>query len=129
MVFNVANKWDALDGAIPGVEVRARINRVVSVELCYPRNDDTRANTIEIGLNDVRAADSIRILYDFERDGWSVLQAAGWNRDQSDGGCGRPEYENLSDLEKHKLSERIMDWQEVAFVCAWARVPANEMDQ
>jgi hypothetical protein len=123
------NRWDLLNGVIPGIEVRPLPDRAVSVEICYPRNDDVRVNTVEIGLMDVRATDSIRITYDFKRDGWSILQAAGWNRDQADGGCGKPEYENLSVDEKHQLSERIMDWQEVAFVQAWARVPPGEMDQ
>jgi hypothetical protein len=97
------NPWCDYKG--PGFEVK-RYERVLNVELCYPRNDELRVNTVEVGLMDVRAADSIRVTYDFHRDGWSVLQAAGWNRDQSAGD--------------------VMDWQEVAFVRAWARVPEGE---
>lgn len=77
---------------------------VLNVELCYPRSDG-HVNTVELGMMCTRAADSIRITYDFERDGWSILQASGWNRDQ-----------RIPD----------MDWQEVYFVKAWARVPDDE---
>ena len=73
---------------------------VIGVELLYPRNEGA-INTVELGLSDVRAADSIRITYDFERDGWAIQQASTfeWGSDQ----------------------EPDMDWQEVAFVQAWAR--------
>ena len=91
-----------------GYEVqRHKDSQVLSVDLCYPRNGQPRATIIEIGLLDVRAADSIQISYDFERDGWSIKQAAGWYRDQSQGD--------------------VMDWQEVAFIQAWARVPPGEV--
>lgn len=49
--------------------------------------------SIDIGLEHVRASDGIRIKYDFERDGWVILQS----------------------------SELPDDWQEVAFVRSWAR--------
>lgn len=57
-------------------------------------------NTIEIDLYDVRAADSIRIQYDFERDGYVILQAS------------------IFEPEDDEMDE---DWQEVAFIRAWAR--------
>ncbi len=50
---------------------------------------------IEIGLEHVRAADSIRVRYDFDRDGYVILQSS-----------ADPD-----------------DWQEVAFVQAWGRNP------
>lgn len=45
----------------------------ICVDLRYPR---TKANpkAVVVGLEDVRAADNVRISYDFERDGWRVEQ-------------------------------------------------------
>lgn len=77
-----------------------RPDGTLEVELWYPRNEGN-PSTVELGLTDVRAADSIRIAYDFDRDGWIVLQASGWALDQSKGDA--------------------MAWYEVAFVKAWAR--------
>jgi hypothetical protein len=61
---------------------------------------DERPNVVEIGLMDVRAADSIQVSYDFDRDGWVIKQASKfeWTADE------------------------LMDdgWTEVAFVQAWA---------
>ena len=71
------------------------------VELFYPRVDGN-ARAVEVGLTDVRAADSLRIEYDFERDGWSIKQASKFGWDAGDTVCDP-------------------DWQEVAFVQAWAR--------
>lgn len=72
---------------------------VVDVDVWYPRVSGTR--WLELGLIDVRAADSIRVGYDFERDGWSVQQASRfiWRDDE----------------------ESDPGWQEVAFAKAWAR--------
>ena len=55
-----------------------------------------------IDLGDVRAADGIRIGYDKERDGWVIEQASTFSWESDDGECDP-------------------DWQEVAFVEAWAR--------
>ena len=55
-----------------------------------------------VGLEDIRAADDIRISYDFERDGWVVEQAAVFEWDANDPTCDP-------------------DWGEVAFVPAWGR--------
>jgi hypothetical protein len=71
-----------------------------TIELWYPRNSPVKA--IEIGLMDVRAADSIRVEYDFERDGWVIKQASRFSWEEDDTVCDP-------------------DWQEVAFVQAWAR--------
>lgn len=65
---------------------------IVMVELYYPRNEGNE-KAVEVGLVDVRAADSIRVRYDFDRDGWVILQD----------------------------STKGEDWQEVAFVEAWGR--------
>ena len=60
-----------------------------NIEFLYPRIDG-HISELEIGLEDVRAADSIRICYDFDRDGWSILQ-----------------------------SSETDNWKEVAFILAW----------
>jgi hypothetical protein len=51
---------------------------------------------IEVGLEHVRAADSIRISYDFDRDGYRIEQSRLTEDDQM-----------------------MDDWQEVAFIPAW----------
>lgn len=76
-------------------------HEVPTVQLWYPRNDGC-AKHIEVELSDVRAADSLRVSYDFERDGWVIEQAAVFEFDGEDTQCD-PE------------------WAEVAFVKAWAR--------
>lgn len=53
--------WISEDGAI------------VHAELWYPRNPGS-ASAVQVGLVDVRAADDITIRYDFDRDGWVILQ-------------------------------------------------------
>ena len=67
------------------------------IGLWYPRCDGS-AKEIEIELMDVRAADSIRVSYDFDRDGWVIRQSDG---DLGEDGNGET-------------------WHEVAFVQAWA---------
>ena len=61
---------------------------------------------VEVGLVDEsRAADSIRLSYDFERDGWRILQASRFPG---------PVDATHGD-----------DWAEVAFVKAWGRRGAD----
>lgn len=43
------------------------------IKLQYPR-DKSSAKFAIVGLVDVRAADDIRISYDFDRDGWKIEQ-------------------------------------------------------
>jgi hypothetical protein len=69
-------------------------------DFLYPRQSQIK--TIEVGLEDVRAADSIQISYDFVRDGYSIKQASTFRWDINDKECDE-------------------DWQEVAFIQAWAR--------
>ena len=69
------------------------------VSLEYPRN--SVKDSIIVELVDVRAADDIRISYDFERDGWKIEQASMFS------------WPAGSDCDR--------DWQEVAFVQAWTR--------
>lgn len=71
-----------------------------AVELAYPKISEIKYVTVD--LLDVRAADGIRISYDFERDGWIIEQASVFEWDASDRVCNP-------------------DWQEVAFVQAWGR--------
>ena len=68
------------------------------IELMYPKKE----TTVEIGMCHVRAADSIKINYDFDRDGWSIKQASTFQWAVDDLVCDQ-------------------DWQEVAFIAAWAR--------
>jgi hypothetical protein len=79
------------------------------VTLWYPRTDD-EPNKIDIGLMDVRAADDLLIEYDFGRDGYSIKQASTfeWDDENDPNGLCDP------------------DWQEVAFIQAWAREKHNE---
>lgn len=72
-----------------------------SVDIWYPRADD-RPSFLCVGLVDVRAADSLRISYDFDRDGWKIEQASKFEWEADDPVCDP-------------------DWQEVAFIEAWAR--------
>jgi len=102
----------------PSIEKRSQTEEtiqrhedVLEVNLWYPRTplDGTPSvTTVEVGLIDVRAADSVRVSYDFERDGWVIEQASifEWAADDANGDS---------------------DWQEVAFVPVWGRqrVPAR----
>lgn len=74
---------------------------VAHVDLWYPRSEPREFDAVQICLVDVRAADDIQVRYDFGRDGWSILQA--------------------SRFQWEKGEKPDPDWQEVAFVKAWAR--------
>jgi len=74
----------------------------LGVEIYYPSRDRSRASVVEVDLMDVRAADSIRIQYDFDRNGWSIMQASKFRWRSDDEECDP-------------------DYQEVAFIQAWAR--------
>lgn len=71
------------------------------IELWYPRNEDTQTHLI-IDLMEVRAADPIRVSYDFDRDGWVIEQS------------------------KETETSDDWDWKEVAFIQAWAREEEDE---
>ena len=74
----------------------------IYVEMEYPRNKDSTKKRVRVGLLDVRAADDILIEYDFDRDGYVIKQASVFAWD---------------------IDDEVMDadWQEVAFIQAWAR--------
>lgn len=83
---------------------------ILGVDMWYPRlgvkdgqpREFDHPVSVEVGLSDVRAADSIRVEYDFERDGYSVKQASKFSWSADDEKCDE-------------------DWREVAFVQSWAR--------
>ena len=50
-----------------------QITDQIKIDLIYP-GIDGNASYIRIGLCHVRAADDIRVSYDFERDGWKIEQ-------------------------------------------------------
>jgi hypothetical protein len=79
------------------------------IDLWYPRVEGNPAFA-EIGLMDVRAADSIRVSYDFERDGWKIEQASTFEWESDDKACDP-------------------DWQEVAFIQAWGRQRPGPSDE
>lgn len=74
-------------------------NGALDIDIWYPRSSTVKA--IQVGLMDVRAADSIRLEYDFDRDGWIVKQAQVFEWEENDSVCDP-------------------QWKEVAFVRAWA---------
>lgn len=76
------------------------IGKYCRIELWYPRISDIKA--VHVGLSDVRAADDVRIEFDYARDGWSIKQASIFQWETPDEICDS-------------------DWQEVSFIQAWGR--------
>ena len=95
--------------AQPNIKLR---ENVVYVELMYPKVGPMgeRIDTVEVGLSDVRATDSVRVTFDYDRNGWSILQASVFEWEADD-------------------TEHNEDWQEVAFVPAWAREVPSVFDK
>lgn len=87
------------------LRIRAATPLTVAVDLLYPRIED-HPKYVEVGIEEVRAADSIWISYDFQRDGYVIEQASTFSWEWK---AGEPE--PVCDP----------DWQEVAFIQAWAR--------
>lgn len=79
---------------------------IIYVDLEYPRLEG-KHDTIEIHLTDVRAADGIRVQYDFERDGWVIFQCKTTHpwQETDKYGCSTYGYEE--------------EWIEKAFLPAW----------
>ena len=71
------------------------------LDLWYPRNETSPIKSLVIGLMDVRAADNIRVSYDFDRDGWRIEQE-----------------EVMTDNGYYRSTGK---WIEVAFVLAWGQ--------
>ena len=78
------------------------------INLMYPAIYTGEKTTVEIGMFHVRAADSIRISYESGRDGWVIEQASTFEWSVDDEVCDP-------------------DWQEVAFVKAWAREKPSDL--
>jgi len=76
------------------------VEGTASIVWSYPNIYET-PDHLRLGLSHLRAADDLRISYSSERDGWVIEQASKF------------EWEDGEDLDE--------DWQEVAFVQAWAR--------
>lgn len=73
----------------------------LSVDIWYPGVGEN-ATHVEVGLCSVRATDSIRIHYSFDRNGFVIEQASRFEFEANDKVCDP-------------------DWQEVAFVQSWGR--------
>lgn len=71
------------------------------IDIWYPGSEGRPAFLV-VGLEHVRAADNIRISYDFVRDGWKIEQASTFSWEAGDSVCDP-------------------GWAEVAFIHAWAR--------
>ena len=106
-----------------------RRGNTVVVELNYPPYETDpetpdKLKYVEIDMCHVRAADGIRISYDFGRDGWKIEQATVfvWSIDKNDGNgpksicCDNPDCQDSH-------------WIEVAFVQAWGsqRISADDV--
>lgn len=74
---------------------------VLKVEITYPGwkegDEPNRVRIIEVDQESVRASDGIRLIYDYDRDGWVIQQ---------------PTYDEEGD--------RGEEWHETAFVRSWA---------
>ena len=86
-----------------------KIDKTLHIDLVYPRGENAEVKAIQIGLLDVRAADDIKVSYDFDRDGWVICQASVFEWGADDEVCDP-------------------DWQEVAFVKAWGREVVGETE-
>lgn len=76
-------------------ETLAETTDTFEVGLFYPRCNPCQF--IEVSLMDLRAADDVRLSFDFERNGWKIEQPTKWAEGES--------------------ADR--GWTEVAFVPAW----------
>ena len=72
----------------------------IRVDLEYPRVQDSEAKRVRISLTDVRSADDIIVEYDFDRDGWRIMQQA------------------VAEGDDYEQAE-AREWREVAYVEAW----------
>jgi hypothetical protein len=90
-----------------GIYRYPRSQDTVRFDFWYPRTDD-EPHLLQVGLYDVRAADDIRISYDFDRDGWKIEQA--WIEVV----VVPPSPEHGGGYDDH-----VDRWEEVAFIRAW----------
>lgn len=82
----------------------------IEVDVWYPRTENSPCREVRVGLMDVRAADDIRIHYDFDRDGWVIRQ------------------ERVVEIEGGGaiLSKDPEEWVEAAFLPAWQFEEASD---
>src|SRR3569623_1239356 len=95
--------YNPTDNPTPGRHPETWVKgNVFHLDLWYPRFPEN-IGVVEIGIQDTRAADNIRISYDYDRDGWKIEQASVFEWDAAD---------------------TVMDegWEEVVFVPAWGRL-------
>ncbi len=83
----------------------SRRGEELTVDLLFPpyegdQNPEHKVRYVVVGLEHVRAADDVRVSYDFGRNGWVIQQAQVFSWPCDDTVCD-PE------------------WKEVAFVPAW----------
>jgi hypothetical protein len=80
---------------------------VLSVELLYPRMEK-KFTRVSVDLECVRAAMGITVDYDYERDGWRIVQTltTGWRK-------------VIAQDTGMVLMEPVEEEREVAFVPAW----------
>jgi hypothetical protein len=91
----------------------SRLSGVLNVELAYPRRDigPRKFDTVEVGLNDTRAADGLRIKFDFDRNGWAIEQQLWWK------------------MPDRQMCDEVDHWYEVAFVPAWGQQRTMTQEQ
>lgn len=90
----------------------------ISVDLWYPRVEE-RYKTINISLMDVRAANDIKISYDFYRDGWVITSDLTDPRSIND--YTQEEWDAIPEVEGEPGVKNLVSSirQEVAFIPAW----------
>lgn len=72
------------------------MRKITVIELWYPRsNTNEYPNAVEIDLVDVRAANSILVEYDFDRDGWMVSKPTVHSWPIDDNECD-PQYKEVA---------------------------------
>jgi hypothetical protein len=79
------------------------VKDTIHVLLRYPRSNE-QPDTIEVSLEDVRAASSLQVKYDFDRDGWVIFSERLMNPTHCDA-CAKVSAEP--------------EFVEVAFVKSW----------
>ena len=79
----------------------------IYIDWVYPGIYGDKKSHLILSLCHKRAADDIRISYDSDRDGWKIEQASIFEWEADDEICDP-------------------DWQEVAFIQAWAREKNNK---
>lgn len=81
----------------------------LSIDLWYVRCDGTKIKAVEVGICDVRAANSIVVDYDFDRDGYRIRMLK------------YPQEERVVKEEGDFVQVECVDeLVEVAFIPAWA---------